>query len=99
MSRLLICLVLVTLSVSVSNTTKTLRPLNPENKMFIITLDGFRWQELFNGADSALVHDPSMNIDTSISKAMYWSDKKEERRKKLLPFFLECNCFTGRTLG
>ena len=99
MSRLLICLVLVTLSVSVSNTTKTLRPLNPENKMFIITLDGFRWQELFNGADSALVHDPSMNIDTSISKAMYWSDKKEERRKKLLPFFWNVIASQGELWG
>jgi len=27
-----------------------------ENNVFIITLDGFRWQELFSGTDSALIN-------------------------------------------
>src|SRR5215213_8153257 len=87
MRGLIICLVLITLSVSVSNTQKTVSPFNPENKLFIITLDGFRWQEVFKGADSVLLNDPEMNTDTAISKALYWDNALEERRKKLLPFF------------
>ena len=86
MRGLVICLVLILLSVSVSNTRKTVRPLNPENKLFIITLDGFRWEEVFAGADSALIHDPSTNSDTLLTKALYWDDNPEDRRKKLLPF-------------
>jgi hypothetical protein len=104
MRGLLICLVLITLSVSVSNTQKNIRALNPENKLFIITLDGFRWEELFRGADSLLVQDPEVNSDTSISKALYWAETIEERRKKLMPFFWSVigkqgELFGNRTYG
>ena len=27
-----------------------------EHKVFLITLDGYRWQELFSGADSLLIN-------------------------------------------
>jgi hypothetical protein len=56
------------------------------DNIFIITTDGFRWQELFNGADSALLFDPARVKDTSLMKYMYWADSPEERRKKLMPF-------------
>jgi len=104
MRGLIICLVLITLSVSVSNTQKNIRSLNPENKLFIITLDGFRWEELFKGADSLLIQDPEVNSDTSISKALYWAETIEERRKKLMPFFWSVigkqgELFGNRTYG
>jgi hypothetical protein len=76
----------MTMSVSVTNTRSTIRPLNPENKLFIITLDGFRWEELFNGADSLLINDPEFNTDTLLAKALYWDNNVVERRKKLMPF-------------
>lgn len=87
MNRLILCLVLVTLSVSVSNTQKMPYHFNGQNKIFIITLDGFRWEEIFGGADSLLINDPSINADTAVTKAMYWAEDAVERRKKLLPFF------------
>src|SRR5215213_619117 len=87
MRGLVICLVLMTMSVSVSNTRNTVRPLNPENKLFIITLDGFRWEEVFRGADSVLLHDPALNSDTTVSRALYWDASTEVRRRKLMPFF------------
>lgn len=62
----------------------TVGMLNPENKLVLITLDGFRWQEVFNGADSALLTTPAF---TPANRAAYWHVSKEERRKKLLPFF------------
>ena len=82
-----LALLLVTLSVSVSNTQQSLPVLNAENKIFLITLDGFRWEEMFSGADSALIHDPGFTSDTTLFKALYWDKSPEERRKKLLPFF------------
>lgn len=99
MRGLVICMALITLSVSVSNTQKTIRPLNPENKLFIITLDGFRWEELFNGADLQLINDPGLNTDTSIAKALYWDDSPEERREKLMPFFWNVLAKHGELYG
>lgn len=35
--------------------------------IFIITIDGFRWQEVFNGADSALIADERFTPDAEYS--------------------------------
>jgi len=58
----------------------------PQN-IFIITTDGFRWQEVFSGADSALINNPLYVQDTSLVKAMYWDEDPVIRRRKLMPFF------------
>jgi hypothetical protein len=55
--------------------------------VFIITLDGFRWQEMFGGADSALLSDPAFTRDKKDLDNSYGAPTKAERRKKLLPFF------------
>src|SRR5215203_2458757 len=99
MRGLVICLVLMTMSVSVSNTRNTVRSLNPENKLFIITLDGFRWEELFTGADSALISNPDINTDTSLAKALYWSNNENQRREKLMPFFWSVIAKHGELYG
>jgi hypothetical protein len=99
MKGLGICLVLITLSVSVSNTQKSFHPLNPQNKLFIITLDGFRWEEVFNGADSALINDKKSTPDSSVTKALYWDVNAGERRKKLLPFFWNVIVKQGQLYG
>ncbi|MFL5742075.1 MAG: alkaline phosphatase family protein [Flavisolibacter sp.] len=87
------------MSVSVSNTQNAGRTLNPQNKLFIITLDGFRWEEVFSGADSALINDPLINTDTSLTKALYWDEQPGERRKKLLPFFWSIISQQGELYG
>ena len=58
---------------------------NAEN-IFVITTDGTRWQEVFDGADSALLHDTRFVQDTTLSRQLYWDASPEERRKKLMPF-------------
>ncbi|MFL5771954.1 MAG: alkaline phosphatase family protein [Flavisolibacter sp.] len=104
MRGLVLCLILVTFSVSVSSTRKSIHPLNPENKLFIITLDGFRWEEVFKGADASLISDAEINTDTSLARALFWEESTEERRKKLLPFFWNVigrqgEIFGNRTYG
>ncbi len=99
MRGLVICLMLLTLTVSVSNTRNTVRPLNAENKLFIITLDGFRWEELFTGADSALINNPRINTDTSLTKALYWDANPKQRREKLMPFFWSVIARQGELYG
>jgi len=55
--------------------------------IIIVTLDGFRWQEVFSGADSVLVNDSTYVQDTGSLRKEFWVSSAEERRKKLLPFF------------
>lgn len=56
------------------------------HKVFLITLDGLRWQELFTGADSLLINS-SFTKNKEFSKENFWDSLAENRRKKLLPFF------------
>ncbi|HEX2533125.1 MAG TPA: hypothetical protein VHK69_05290, partial [Chitinophagaceae bacterium] len=90
---------LLTFSVSVSKTDGPQTSFDPENRLFIITLDGFRWQEVFNGADSALIHDTEAVADTSFSKALFWTSGEEERRRRLLPFFWNVVARKGQLHG
>jgi Metalloenzyme superfamily len=72
---------------------------NSPRNIFIITTDGFRWQEVFQGADSTLVRDTTYVKDTSLICDQFWSNDLEERRKKLLPFFWNIVANKGRLSG
>jgi len=67
--------------------------------VIIITLDGFRWQEFFGGADETLINDPAYNADTADSKKRFWATTPEERRKKLLPFIWSTVAMQGQVYG
>jgi len=99
MKALWIGMILLLLSFSVRTNEYTLRSFNSENKLFIITLDGMRWQEIFNGADSALINDARYTAGVPNTKAMYWSQSKEERRQKLMPFFWNVIAHQGELYG
>lgn len=58
-----------------------------EPKIVLITLDGFRWQELFSGADSLLVANKEYVHDTTDLKEKFWRKTPKARREALLPFF------------
>jgi len=67
--------------------------------LFIIITDGFRWQEIFSGADSVLINDESLTPDTATLKAMYWASDASERRKKLMPFLWNVMAKKGQLFG
>ncbi len=54
--------------------------------VIIVTLDGFRWEELYHGADSALINSKFTDDKADINKH-FWAVTPGERRKMLLPFF------------
>lgn len=87
--------------ISLSVRTNEYNPLSfkQANKLFIITLDGLRWQEVFKGADSALLSNPSYTSDAGGLKALYWASSKEERRTKLMPFFWNIIARQGELYG
>lgn len=53
----------------------------------LVLIDGYRWQELFRGADIQLLAGKKYNSgDSSQRFQKYWDDNPVERRKKLMPF-------------
>ncbi len=70
-----------------------------DRKVVYVTLDGFRWQELFGGA-----HEPFIAKDAGVSdvagvKAKYWRESAEERRETLLPFIWNTVAKRGQIFG
>ena len=59
----------------------------PAQNLILVTLDGVRWQEIFNGADSTLLFDPAYSRDTASARKQFWAATPTERRKRLTPFF------------
>ena len=72
---------------------------NSSPNIFIITTDGFRWQELFTGADSSLLFDKNYVTDTATLRYMYWSNDPGERRKLLMPFLWNYIAVQGQLWG
>jgi hypothetical protein len=53
----------------------------------LILIDGYRWQELFHGADHALLANPKYNtMDSAGRMKAFWADERSTRRDKLMPF-------------
>ena len=68
-------------------------------RLVIITFDGLRWQELYGGADEALVNDSRFVGNVNALKAKYWRETAEERREALMPFLWSYAPEHGYMLG
>jgi hypothetical protein len=67
--------------------------------LIIVTLDGMRWQEVFNGVDEVLMNDSIFNRDRKGMKSKFWAPASEERRKKLFPFLWDVVANEGQVHG
>lgn len=56
------------------------------NRVILITLDGYRWQELFTGADPALIANSDYVHDSTALKEAFWRPTAQQRRALLMPF-------------
>jgi len=75
------------------------RPRRTEN-VIIVTLDGFRWQEVFGGADETLLDAKSGGVrDVESLKRRFWRATASERRTALLPFFWNTIAKHGQVFG
>lgn len=55
--------------------------------LVLILIDGYRWEELFHGAEYNLLTNPAYNTMDSLERMIaFWSDNVKERREKLMPF-------------
>lgn len=67
--------------------------------VFIITIDGLRWQEVFNGADKRIIFNSKYVQDSSLTYDMYGGNTGDERREKLMPFFWRTIASKGQLHG
>ncbi|MBL8823855.1 MAG: alkaline phosphatase family protein [Planctomycetia bacterium] len=80
-------------AVAQNNTGKT------EN-VIVITWDGFRWQEMFSGADEVLMDKQNGGVkDIPGLKNQFWREKAQERREALLPFVWGTMAKQGQLFG
>ncbi len=70
------------------------------DNVFLITLDGMRWEEVFTGAEEALIVGKSGGVanTNSLGKA-FWRTTPEARRSALLPFFWSTIARQGQLFG
>jgi Type I phosphodiesterase / nucleotide pyrophosphatase len=72
---------------------------NKTENVFIIMTDGFRWQEMFGGADSSLIFSKEFTPDSARTAGKFWAKTATERREKLLPFFWNTIAKQGQLYG
>ena len=74
-------------------------PRRTENVVLIV-LDGLRWEEVFRGADSALLNREHGGVDdTAAIRAEFWRPTAAERRRALMPFLWDSVASRGILLG
>ena len=64
--------------------------------VILVVSDGMRWQELFRGADSALVFSDAGSAD---ARARFWRPSVAERRQALMPFLWTTLSREGALIG
>jgi len=74
------------------------QPYKTQN-VIIITLDGFRWHEVFTGADSLLLNNKNLVKNTDDYKNKYWNNNPAVRREMLMPFLWETIAKNGQIYG
>jgi hypothetical protein len=77
---------------------QTNRHKAPSN-LIIVTIDGIRWQELFQGANDAILNEGSYVADEGMIRSMFWDADTFKRRKMLMPFFWNVIAAKGQLYG
>ncbi len=68
--------------------------------VFLISTDGLRWQEVFSGAEEALLNKANGGVvNPSATRAKFWRNTPEERRRTLMPFFWSEIASRGQLFG
>lgn len=76
-----------------AQTTKT-------KNVVLISIDGYRWQEIYKGADATLLKNKKYRQqDSTDVYKKFWAETENERRKKLMPFFWNVISKQGQLYG
>ncbi len=76
------------------------QPPGNQPNIILISIDGYRWLEVFHGADSSLLNNKKYRIqDSAALVKKYWAPTPAERRQKLMPFFWTTMTTKGQLYG
>ncbi|WP_418608692.1 alkaline phosphatase family protein [Pseudoalteromonas sp. US3C1013] len=70
----------------------------PQN-VVLVTLDGVRWQEVFNGADSKLINNKEFVKQPAHLKSQFWHENPQQRQQLLMPFLTQTIAKQGVIIG
>ena len=79
---------------------QAIRAQTKTENIIVVTLDGFRWQEVFGGLDSAVANQKRFHRgDSAYLSQQYWSPDLKARRELLLPFIWSTLASKGQLFG
>ena len=93
-SLLISAILLLSFTVNAQQQTQKKEP-----NIFLITLDGVRWQEVFTGIDTVLLENKKYTHSKEELIKKFSGKTLEERRKKLMPFFWNTIAKQGQIYG
>jgi hypothetical protein len=67
--------------------------------VILVTFDGYRWQEMFKGAQKKLINSKKIVRDIPALKQSFWADDAKARREKLTPFMWNTIAQQGSIIG
>ena len=70
-----------------------------DTRLVVITIDGLRWQEVFEGAEENILSDSKQVRDVELYRKTYWRSTPEERREVLMPFVWNTVAKQGTIIG
>lgn len=69
------------------------------SNVVVVTIDGTRWQEIFGGAELALIENKKETGDVAGARKAFWREDLEERRMALAPFLWGTVAKRGALIG
>lgn len=75
-------------------------PTRATENVLLVTLDGLRWQDVFTGADNAMLNaDDGRVADLRATRQRFWRGEPEARRELLMPFLWTTIAKEGQLFG
>jgi hypothetical protein len=98
MRRLALVPVFVALVVAVPSSSS--QPPARAFNVFLVTMDGLRWQELFGGIQAAMLTKDAGGVEDGASlEKRFGAPTPEQRRERLMPFFWTVVARRGQVFG
>ena len=71
----------------------------PRSNVVLVTIDGTRWQDLFDGAELRLIEDKKQTGDVAGARKAFWRESVDDRRRALAPFLWGTVASKGQLIG
>ncbi len=73
--------------------------LAAQQNVVLVTLDGVRWQEVFNGADKNLLNNKEFVKQPAQLSNEFWDERVQQRQQLLMPFLTQTIATQGVIMG